>query len=242
MKKMWKPLAAALFAAAALSCNNGQEAAKEETTKPADSSTTMAKVDSPAAPVFKPFYVMEVTHTVKDYAKWRPFFNADSTNRKANGLTDLVVGRNEANPNALMIVMEVADTSKSSTFGNDPKLKEVMAKAGVISKPTMDLYHVIRFDPGSNEKHWVTVTHKVKDFDAWLKVFDGEGAAARKEQGLIDVALARSVKDPNMVQVVFDIKDMTKAKAAIMSEEKKKLMESAGVEGKPMITFYTTGD
>ncbi|MDE3247445.1 MAG: hypothetical protein KGO82_02215 [Bacteroidota bacterium] len=242
MKKMWKPLAATLMVAAVLSCNNAQEAAKDEAAKPVDSAKATVKVDSPAAPAFKPFYVIEIVHTVKDYAKWRPAFNSDSMMRKAAGLTDLVVGRNDANPNALMVVLQVSDTAKAKAFSGDPRLKEVMAKAGVISKPDVHMFQVIRFDAGSNEKHWITVTHKVKDFDAWLKVFDGEGSAARKEQGLIDVALARGVEDPNMVHIVFDVKEMAKAKAAIMSEEKKKLMASAGVEGKPMITFYTTGD
>ncbi len=242
MKKMWKPLAAALLAAAILSCNNGQEAPKEDAAKPVDSAKAAVKVDTPAAPAFKPFYVVEIVHTVKDYAKWRPAFNTDSTIRKAAGLTDMVVGRNDANPNSLMVVLDAADTAKAKAFGSDPRLKDIMAKAGVVSKPDMQMFQVIRFDAGSNEKHWVTVTHKVKDFDAWLKVFDGEGAAARKEQGLIDVALARGANDPNLVQIVFDIKDMAKAKAAITSEEKKKLMASAGVEGKPTITFYTTGE
>lgn len=242
MKKMWKPLAAALLAAAAFSCNNGQDAVKEEAAKPADTVKAAVKVDSPAAPAFKPFYVVEIVHTLKDYAKWRPLFNTDSTVRKASGLTDMVVGRNDANPNSVVVVLQVSDTAKAKAFSGDPRLKDVMAKAGVISKPDVQMFQVIRFDAGSNEKHWVTVTHKVKDFDAWLKVFDGEGSAARKDQGLIDVALARGVEDPNQVQLVFDVKDMAKAKAAITSEEKKKLMMSAGVEGKPTITFYTTAE
>jgi len=117
-----------------------------------------------------------------------------------------------------------------------------MEKGGVLSKPVIQFFHVIRFNPKSKEKQWVRVTHRVKDFDAWLKVFDNEGTENRASQGLIDVALGRGIDDPNIVALVFDIKDMTKAKASIFSEEKKKLMMSAGVEGKPDIKFYQTAE
>jgi hypothetical protein len=117
-----------------------------------------------------------------------------------------------------------------------------MDKAGVNSKPSTVFYRVIRFDQTQNEKQWVLVTHKVKDFDAWVKVFDTEGTAKRAEEGLYDVVLARGIDDPNLVHLVFDIKDMAKAKASILSEEKKKLMMSAGVEGTPKIEFYSTAD
>jgi quinol monooxygenase YgiN len=243
MNKIFKSFMAAFFAITICSCNNSADTAKEpakDTTKATD--TIAAKPAPPPPPAFTPFDVVEIAHTVKDYAKWRPAFNADSTMRKASGLTDIVVGRSINNPNSLLIVLSVSDIQKAKDFGASPRLKDVMKKNGVISKPTMEFFHTIRLNPDSKEKQWVIVTHKVKDFDAWLKVFDGEGTAGRAAQGLIDVALARGVEDPNIVQLVFDIKDMAKAKASITSEEKKKLMMSAGVVGVPKIQFYTSGE
>lgn len=73
-----------------------------------------------------------------------------------------------------------------------------------------------------------------------LKVFDNEGTATRANQGLIDLVLARGVNDSNLVHLVFDINDMAKAKSAMHSDAKKKLMMSAGVIGTPQIEFYTT--
>lgn len=235
----FKSLFAIGIASALFSCNNGnKETAKEETPK-ADTASTMKLAPEP---VFTPFDIAEITHVVKDYDKWRPFFNADSTNRKANGLEDIVVGRGIDKTNNIMIALKVNDMQKGKAFAADPKLKEVMDKAGVISKPVVDFFHVIRFNAESKEKQWVVITHKVKDFDAWLKVFDNEGTANRAGQGLIDVLLARGIDDPNIVHIVFDIKDMAKAKASILSEEKKKLMMSAGVEGVPSIEFYSTAE
>ena len=117
-----------------------------------------------------------------------------------------------------------------------------MEKGGVKSKPRFDFWKVIRMDPEAKEKQWILVTHKVKDFDAWLKVFDAEGSASRASQGLIDVALGQGIDDPNLVHIVFDTKDMAKAKASINSEEKKKLMQSAGVQGMPKIEYYNTAE
>ena len=115
---------------------------------------------------------------------------------------------------------------------------ETMDKAGVISKPDFTYYHVIRFSGDASSKQFVVVNHKVKDFDAWLKVYDGEGPAKRASEGMVDIALARGIDDPNMVHIAFAVTDMAKAKAAIFSDDKKKLMMSAGVIGKPDIRFY----
>jgi hypothetical protein len=243
MNKIFKLCMAVFFAMAIFSCNNSADTAKEpakDTTKATD--TVAAKPAPPPPPAFMPADVLEVTHTVKDYATWRAGFNSDSTLRKENGMMDMVVGRSIDNPNKLMVVMDVTDMEKAKAFGASPKLKEEMKKHGVISKPDMLIIHTIRFNPDSKEKQWVVITHKVKDFAVWLKAFDGEGTAARASQGLFDVALGRSVADSSIVQIVFDIKDMAKAKASIMSEEKKKLMMSAGVLGVPKIQFYTTGE
>ena len=240
MKKRLATLAAISFAALLCSCNNTADTAKDnaqDTTKAKDTAVAPAIA---AKPAFTPFDVVEIEHSVKDYGKWRPGFDNDSVARKENGMTYIVVGREIDKPNNLLVVLNVADVKKAKDFAASPRLKEVMTKNGVNSKPVISYYHVIRFNPDANEKKWVIVTHKVKDFDAWLKVFDGEGTDARAAQGLYDVAVARGVDDPSLVHLVFDIKDLAKAKASILSAEKKKLMLSAGVEGSPKIQFFNS--
>jgi len=234
IKTLFRPTLALIVAAAFFSCNGPKK------TGAADSTTaTKPAAAAAAAPSMKaPFDVVEITHKLKDYATWRPLFNADSSFRKAAGLTDIVVGQQVDSANNVMVVLKAGDVAKAKVFAADPRLKDVMTKGGVISKPDVAYFHVIRFNADSHEKTWVVVSHKVKDFDAWVKVFDGEGAAKRASQGMVDVVLARGIDDPNLVHIVFDITDMAKAKAAIFSDEKKKLMMSAGVEGKPEIAIY----
>ena len=239
LKNKLKLLLTVGLAAALFSCNNNSEKKDDQTTV---KDTAVAATPAPAPAAFTPFDIVEIAHKVKDYDKWRPAFNTDSTARRASGLKDIVVGRSMDDPNNLLVVLEASDVQKAKAFAADPRLKDVMEKNGVSSKPDVAYYHVVRFNPDSKEKKWVRIIHKVKDYDTWLKAFDGEGTAAREAQGLYDVALARGIDDPSMVYIVFDIKDLEKAKASIMSEEKKKLMTSAGVEGKPKIEFYTSAD
>ena len=220
-------------------CNSGGEKATTTETTDTVKAAPVAEV-KPAA--FKPFDMVEISHVVKDYAKWKVAFDADSTARKASGLEFLVIGKANKNPNDLMIVLQASDVQKAKDFAANPRLKDVMEKNGVISKPVLGYFHVTRFNPDSKEKQWVVITHKVKDYDTWLKTFDAEGPTTRASFGLIDVALAQSVDDPKLVQVVFDIKDMAKAKARMSDPALKKLMTDAGVEGPPTIEFYTSAD
>lgn len=189
-----------------------------------------------------PLTAVEIIHTVKNYEVWKPLFDADSTNREAAGLETITIGRELDNPNNILVVLKVSDMQKADGFMKNPKLKVVMDKAGVVSKPVSQYWNVIRNNPDSHPKEWFEVTHKVKDFAAWVKVYDEEGKEKRSADGMVDDVMARSVTDSNLIKLVFDITDIKKAKAAIYSPEKKKLMQSAGVIGVPEIKFYKKGE
>ncbi|HWD86824.1 MAG TPA: hypothetical protein VG367_01775 [Mucilaginibacter sp.] len=237
-KSMLYAVPAIIIAAAIVSCG-GSGAKKSGDSTAAGGSDTSKKAASAMA-VAVPFDVVDVIHTVKDYDKWRPVFDVDSTNRKAGGGQDLVVARNADSANNILVIVKVSDMTKARAMMADPKLKAAMDKGGVISKPDINFYHVIRFANGARPKQFVVVNHKVKDFNAWLKVYDGEGPAKRASEGMVDIALARGIDDTTMVHLAFEVTDMAKAKASMMSDDKKKLMMSAGVIGKPDIRFYNT--
>ncbi|MGZ3874242.1 MAG: hypothetical protein ACXVJD_15065, partial [Mucilaginibacter sp.] len=223
-KLIFQPVLAITIATALFSCG-GSGTKTGDTTAKAAADTT--KKMAAASPFTAPFDVVDVRHDVKDYDKWRPVFDADSTNRKANGGQDLVVARDADNANSLLVVVKVSDLAKARAMMVDPKLKAAMDKGGVTSKPDINFYHIIRFAGDPTAKQFVVVNHKVKDFAAWLKVYDGEGPAKRASEGMVDIALGRGVDDTTMVHIAFVVTDMAKAKAAITSEDKKKLMMSA---------------
>jgi len=212
------------------SCSGG---ASEE--KKAADSTAAA----PAKPAFEPFKVAMITHPVKDFEKWKVAYLAHDSVRNAYGISKFSLGRGLDDSNMVFVMDKMSDVQKAKQFAALPELKEVMQKAGVSGPPTFDYIDVVRGDDSQIEqKDRVMVVHKVKDFDAWLKVYDGEGIAKRAENGLVDRGLGRGVDDPNMVYIVFAITDMAKAKARMNSEELKKIMTDAGVEGPPQFHFY----
>ena len=235
-----KRISVLLLALGLFSCNNSGSSNSNETKTDTTLKDTAAVTQAPAAApsLAAPFDVEEITSKIKSYAQWKPVFEADSVNRMAAGMQNIAIGRNLKDSNGITSAFKIADVAKAKAFSADPRLKPAMEKAGVISKPEFAYWHVIRFNPDSHEKQWVEIAHKVKDFDAWLKVYDAEGTAQRASEGTNDVVLARGIDDSNMVKLVFDITDMAKAKAAFSSDAKKKIMMNAGVIGKPEIEFY----
>jgi hypothetical protein len=223
------------------SCNSSADQ-KADAAKPADSPAVAATSTPPPPPPFKPFDVVEISHKVKDYAKWLPGFQADSSNRKAAGLDFIALGRKIGDSNNVLIALQVNDMAKGKAFAADPRLADVMKKNGVISKPDIAYYHVEWINMNSHEKQWVLVTHKVKDYAAWKKAFDADGAEKRKSFGLIDVVISRSLADSNTVHLVFDVSDMAKAKARMNDPELKKIMTDAGVVGAPKVEWYNSAD
>ena len=219
------------------SCNNGSEKTAAAETK--DTATTSATTPIKTGPTL-PMDVVTIYHTVKDYNQWRPGFDADSVARLASGLSFIAVERSADKPNDVKIVLAPSDMAKAKAFIADPRLKDVMGKLGVISKPVVNFWSIIRYNT-ENQKTGgprLEIVHKVKDFDAWVKVFDNEGTATRAANGMNDLALGRAVDDPNLVHIVFDVSNMAKAKARLADPALKKLMEDAGVVGVPTITFY----
>jgi hypothetical protein len=219
-----------------ISCNNNEPAKEETKTTNGDTAAATTVKESPA---FRPFTITLIRHKVKDFDKWLPMYEAHDSARKANGLTELGLGRGLDNNNEITIALKTDDVQKAKDFANSPGLKEAMQKGGVTGAPSIKYITVIRDDNSNIEsKDRLMVSHHVKDFDAWLKVFDSEGKDTRAGYGLIDRGIARGVDDPNTVYVLFAVSDMAKAKARLASPEMKKLMTDAGADGPPALNFY----
>ena len=185
-----------------------------------------------------PFNVVVIRHTVADYNLWKPFFDADSTNRKAAGLHLIGLARGIENQNEVEIPFMIEDIQKAKDFTTNPVLKEVMQKGGVTSAPSILFIKVLRMSkviqmPGD----YASVTLKIKDYDSWIKVFDGEGAEMRAKDGLQDGVLAQGIDDPHLVYLVFKITDLEQAKAALVNPARKKLMQKSGVIGEPEVYY-----
>ena len=186
------------------------------------------------------FNVLIVRHPVKDYAMWRPKYDAHDSVRTAYGMTHMTVGRGVDDPNMILVANRVSDVQKAKDFAAMPELKAVMDSAGVSGPPTIQYMHSVRFDTTTNSsRDRLIVTARVKDYDTFLKTFDTEGRKVRMEHGLVDRGLGRDIDDPNVVYIVFAVTDKEKAMARLQSEDLKKIMMESGVEGQPDFFWYT---
>lgn len=199
---------------------------------------TVTKENAPPDKMSLPFNVLVIRHTVADYNVWKPLFDADSTNRNAAGLHLIGVARGIENQNDVEIPFMIEDVQKAKAFTTNPVLKDVMQKGGVTSAPSILFIKVLRMSEAIQKPgDYVDVAIKVKDYDSWIKVFDGEGAEKRAKDGLQDGVLARGIDDPHLVYLVFKITDLNLAKAAMTNPARKKLMQKSGVMGEPVVYY-----
>ena len=82
---------------------------------------------------------MIIHHRVRDYAAWRPGYDAHESSRVAAGITDGRVYRNAEDPNDIVIVANVLDPAKGARMAASDDLKTAMQKAGVLGAPTIHL-------------------------------------------------------------------------------------------------------
>ena len=80
-----------------------------------------------------------LNHRVKDFAAWKPFFDADDVRRRSAGARVLKVGTKPEDPNDVVMIFEVDDPNSFQKMAADPELRAVMDKAGVISEPQVVL-------------------------------------------------------------------------------------------------------
>ena len=82
----------------------------------------------------------------------------------------------------------------------------------------------------------LNVSHVVKDYDAWKKVYD-EGETMRTEAGLTKLAVCRDMENPNKVYVFNKMADVQKAKDFAANPALKTAMQKGGVMGAPAILY-----
>jgi len=216
------------------SCNSGEEKKADE---PVADTTTAKAPEPPAAPV-KPANIMIVTHKVANFTKFLPVYEAHDSFRLAYGLHSTMLARGTKDTNMVMVVLRMDDVAKAKEFAALPALNDAMKKSGVTGAPTISYVDMQMLDTTVNGTSRVLITHKVKDWDAWKKVFDAD-KPNRMAAGLTDRALGYSIGDNHMVTIALVIGDMKKAEDMAKSPELKKKMEEGGVEGPPTFFYYT---
>jgi len=83
---------------------------------------------------------------------------------------------------------------------------------------------------------YLVVDHKVKDYAMWKPAFD-KHADTRRKAGSKGVTLFHISGEPNHPCIIFEFDTNENAKKFYASEDLKKVMQDAGVLGKPDIWF-----
>jgi hypothetical protein len=82
-----------------------------------------------------------------------------------------------------------------------------------------------------SRKGVVVVQHKVKDFDFWRPFFVNDSKRQRRAT-FTRWRLARSIDDPNNIVIVFECRDLDKAKKVYSDPAVAEIVKKAGVKGK----------
>jgi hypothetical protein len=83
------------------------------------------------------------------------------------------------------------------------------------------------------------IRHKVQDFAAWKQGYDAH-LPKRTEAGLTEKYLLRGDTDPNEVILLFEVQELSRAKAFSESADLRERMQKLGVVDKPNIYFLNS--
>lgn len=90
---------------------------------------------------FKPIntssLITTVSHSVKDYSKWKAVYDSANELRKKAGVNDYLLLRSLSDENLITVIGTSTSAEKFNKFITNPDLKTVMEKAGVTSKPVV---------------------------------------------------------------------------------------------------------
>jgi hypothetical protein len=77
---------------------------------------------------------------------------------------------------------------------------------------------------------------KVRDYTAWRPAYDAH-ESSRTGAGITNGRVYRKPEDANDLVLLFDVADVSKARAWTVGEDLKGVMKNAGVVGVPTIYF-----
>ena len=93
-------------------------------------------------------------------------------------------------------------------------------------------------EPAKSGTVTVIVTHEVKEYTSWRKVYDAD-EPNRKMMGFKVLGVYRDAKSPNWVSIIGTFPNAGAVDAFMASPKLKEAMENAGVLGKPDVKVLT---
>ena len=83
-----------------------------------------------------------VQHTVADYARWKPIFDADGANRQAAGSQGGQLFRSADDPNEVVMLFEW-DLEQARQYSQREEVRAKMQEAGILDPPEISFLEEI---------------------------------------------------------------------------------------------------
>lgn len=182
-----------------------------------------------------------VDHTVASFDAWKPHFDAHAGARAEASVVAHHLNRGDDEPNRVILFLLYKDPARAKAFFESADLRAVMQKAGVTGPPTVTFC-----TPVKDAAVWdrplpaMIVKHRVANYDAWRKVYDGV-AGLRAEHGIIGDAVNRSGDDGNTIVVYHQAEKRASLERFLAQPALKAAMAAGGVLEAPEVTFVTGG-
>jgi hypothetical protein len=87
-------------------------------------------------------YVL-LSHKIKEYAHWKPYFDKDEPKRLQAGIKIAKLFRSLEDPNNIHVLMTVNSMEKFNNFLRSPDLKNILEESGVVSEPELKIMQEI---------------------------------------------------------------------------------------------------
>jgi hypothetical protein len=81
---------------------------------------------------------MLVRHKVRDFATWKPAYDAHGPKRAEAGLTEVHLLRGADDAEEVILLFRAVDLGRAKALAESTDLRETMTKAGVVDRP--DIY------------------------------------------------------------------------------------------------------
>ncbi len=187
-----------------------------------------------------PTTAVVVTHEVENYETWKRAFDQHASSRKSAGIVSTHINRDSAQPNLLSVYMAGNDPAKLASFLSSQELMSTMLDAGVKGPPRIAKVTPVEDKTQKDALAGMIVRHKVTDYAAWKRGFDGH-ADARASAGILGHAINRDADDPNVVIVYLQARSIDQLRAFAKSASLADAVKGAGVTSAPEVSFVQGG-
>jgi hypothetical protein len=184
-----------------------------------------------------------VFHHVVDYGRWKTVFDEHESVRRAHGQLEHRVFRSVGDPNRVVVHNEFPSEEAARGLMDDPSLADAMVRAGVTDEPWLGLIERAerrRYAEGPVGVV-MAVHHRVRDYEAWKRVFD-EREEVRRSHGQLEHRIYHPLGDPLQLVVHNDFPTAQAAESFGADPSLPEAMQRAGVEGEPGINVATLAE